>query len=226
MCEPATTAMILTAVGSGAQATNQHISGRRQDRAAAAGIRRQSEIQREGDASVNQLIQDLQKSTPAGEKAASLEGFVNTLQRNARTTGGDSDSLLVGDERFADRIASGEAETQRRGRETAGQLARIEAPVRQRQREGRQTGDVASGLSELGRRSDADEFITRLRMASKRPNELVNALADVAKGAGSVISLGSGGADLMKMFNSSTLIDAPISGAGSTPFNIPTRLNA
>ncbi|KKL07190.1 hypothetical protein LCGC14_2588490, partial [marine sediment metagenome] len=155
-------------------------------------------------------VQDIAQSNPEEERTASLEGFLNTLRDASSTTGGDTDPLALGGSRFAERVGSGEAETRRRGVESSDILSRIDAPLRQRTREAGRVRDTALELDELGRQSQAQSFINQLRVASKRPNVLVEALAQTAKGAGSVISLGAGGGeDLLKLFKGGSLIDAP-----------------
>ena len=210
MCTGAELGLLLTVVGGGTSAVNTGISNRRRGRAAAEGIREQGETQAEANSRVNERVADIARSNPEEERTASLEGFLNTLRDASNTTGGDADPLALGGSRFAERVGSGEAETRRRGVETSDTLSRIDAPLRQRTREAGRVGDTALELDELGRQSQAQSFINQLRVASKRPNALVEALASAAKGAGSVISLGAGGGeDLLKLFKGGSLIDAP-----------------
>lgn len=219
MCTGAEIGLLLTAIGGTTSAVNTGISNRRRDRAAAEGIRQQGETQAEANRRVNERVADIGQSTPDAERTASLEGFLDTLRKSASTTGGDTDPLALGGQRFAERVGSGEAETRRQGVETADILSRIDAPVRQRIREQGRVGDTALQLNELGRQSQAEEFITQLRVASRRPNTIVEALAQTAKGAGSILALkgGSGGADLLKLFKGGTLVGAP---ARPTPFSV------
>ncbi len=218
MCTGAELGLLLTVVGGGAGAVNTGISNRRRGRAAAEGIRQQGETQAEANRRVNERVQDIAQSNPEEERTASLEGFLNTLRDASKTTGGDTDPLALGGSRFAERVGSGEVETRRRGVESSDILSRIDAPLRQRTREAGRVGDTALQLDELGRQSQADAFINQLRVASKRPNVLVEALASAAKGAGSVISLGAGGGeDLLKLFKSGSLIDAPVAANPFTP---------
>ncbi len=221
MCTGAEIGLILTAVGGTTSAVNTGISNRRRDRTAAEGIRQQGETQAEANRRVNERVADIAQSTPEAERTASLEGFLDTLRSSSKTTGGDVDPLALGGSRFAERVGSGEAETRRRGVETSDILSRIDSPLRQRTREAGRVGDTALELDELGRQSQAQSFINQLRVASKRPNVLVEALAQTAKGAGSILALRAPGVpkvpgrdqDLLKLFSSGTLIDAPM-----TPF--------
>lgn len=217
MCTGAEIGLILAAVGGTTSAVNTGISNRRRDRAAAEGIRRQGETQAEANRRVNERVVDIAQSTPEAERTASLEGFLDTLRSSSQTVGGEDDPLALGGQRFAERVTGGEAVTRQRGTETAGILSRIDSPLRQRAREQGRVGDTALQLSELGRQSQADAFINQLRVASKRPNPIVEALAQAAKGAGSVLALKPpGGTDLLKLFQGGTLIDAPVRAA--SPF--------
>lgn len=218
MCTGAELPLLLTAIGAGTSAVNTGISNRRRDRTAAEGIRVQGETQAEANRRVNERVADIAQSTPEAERTASLEGFLDTLRNASTTTGGEADPLALGGQRFAERVEGGEAVTRKRGVESADILSRIDAPLRQRAREQGRVGDTALQLSELGRQSQAQDFITQLRVASKRPNTIVEALAQAAKGAGSVLALKpTGGENLLKLFKGGTLVGAP---AQSTPFSV------
>ena len=220
MCDPATAALILTAVGGGTKAVNTGISLRRQDKAAARGIREQGELQRQANVSVNEQIADIAGSTGEAERAEALEGFLNTLRESSDTIGAAPDPLALGGQRFAERVEGGEAVTRQAGVERAGRLSRIDSTVQQRINEANRVAGTAGQLDELRRQSSAKDFITQLRIASKRPNTIVDALATTAQGVGSVLALGTGGGpDLSKLFNKGTLIDAPARGSGI--FSVP-----
>lgn len=207
MCDPVTGGLILTAIGGGTKAINNNIALRRQDKANAQGIRNQSKLQRESNQLVNERVADIASSTGEAERAQALEGFLNTLRDASDTTGAPVDPLGLGGDRFAERVSSGEAETRKQGTERAGRLSKIDAAGRQRVRESERVAGTATDLGELARQSDADEFITRLRVASKRPNPIVNALADVTSGVGSVVGLGAGGVNLAKLAKNGTIVD-------------------
>ncbi len=210
MCTGAEIGLILTAVGGTTSAVNTGISNRRRDRTAAEGIRKSGETQREANSRVNERVADIAQSNPEEERTAALEGFLNTLRDSSKTTGGDVDPLALGGQRFAERVQSGEAVTRQRGVETSGILSRIDAPLRQRVREQGRVGDTALQLDELGRQSQADSFINQLRVASKRPNAVVEALAQAAKGAGSIFALKPPkGEELLKLFGKGTAANAP-----------------
>jgi hypothetical protein len=211
MCTGVELGLLLTAAGTGTKAVNQMISGRRQDRAAAAGLRRQGELQREGSQSVRERIAEVGRSDPAAERAEALEGFLNTLRGAEDITGAGTDPLGIGGERFAERVAGGEAQTRQEGREAASRESIISGAINQRRRETGRTGDLINALREVGTRSQAEDFITQLRVASKRPNELVNMLGSVLEGAGSIAALKPPtGENLLSKFASGSLVDVPV----------------
>jgi hypothetical protein len=124
-------------------------------------------------------------------------------------TGGTEDPLAVGGQRFVDRVAAGEAETRQAGVDKAEILSRIIGPSVQRQREAGRVSLTAADLSELARQSEAQDFITRLRVASKRPNPLIDAIGDVGIGAGSIVSLRPSSANLKRLARLGSIIDSP-----------------
>lgn len=219
MCDPVTLGLILSAVGGGTKAINQQVSLKRQDRAAARGIREQGELQRGADVTVNELIADIGGSTGEAERGEALEGFLNTLRENQGVTGGAADPLALGGQRFAERVEGGVAETRAAGTARAGRLSTIDAASRQRLNEANRTALTATQLREVENQSRAQDFITQLRVASKRPNALVDILGSVLQGAGSVVSLGAtpgftpGAPDLTKLFDAGQLIDPATQGA-------------
>lgn len=218
MCDPVTIGLILTAAGGGTKAVNANISARRQDRAAAEGIRQQGELQRGANEQLNERVAEIGANTGEAERGAALEGFLNTLRESDDLTGADADPLALGGQRFAERVSGGEATTRKIGTERAGRLSVIDAAGRQRVAERGRVADTAGQLSEIERQSKAKNFITQLRIASKRPNAFVDAFGTVLQGAGSVVALGAGGGpNLTKLFSKGTLVDPALTGTPILP---------
>ena len=220
MCDPVTAGLILSAVGGGTKAINQQISLKRQDRATARGIREQGELRRGADLSVNEQIADIAGSTGEAERGEALEGFLNTLRESADVTGGTPDPLALGGQRFAERVEGGVAKTRRAGTERAGRLSTIDAARTQRLRESERVALTGLDINEIQNQSRAADFINQLRVASKRPSPLIDALGSVLQGAGSVVALGAGGG--------ANLFSGPIKPAGTlspffTPPTVPLR---
>jgi len=216
MCEPATIGLIISAVSGGASAVNQNQAFRRQDRAAAEGIRKQGKIQSKTDQSVNAQIKDIQDSAGAKERADSLEGFLNAIRDSKDAVEGTVDPIAAANPRFAERVSGVKANTARLGTEQAGRLSRIDAPLLQRQAEGDRIGRTVGDVNEFVRQATAEDFLTRLRVASQRPNEFVEALAGVGKGVGSALTLGGSGGFFSKLFGGGTkkVVTSPAIFAG------------
>lgn len=189
MCDPATAALVITTLSSSASFANDQAALGRQSKQAAEGVRRQGKIQREAGGRVNEQIADIAGSTGEPERAEALEGFLNALRTSQASTEGALDPIAAANPRFAEQVAGGRARIARTGTERAGRLARIDAPLRQRQREAGDIGRTTVDLTGLSRESDAEDFLTRLRIASEQPNAFIEALAGVGKGVGSVLAL-------------------------------------
>jgi len=194
MCDPVTAGLVLSAASSGATAVNNNQALRRQDRQAAEGIRRQSRISQDANTRVNSQIDDVANATGAEQQEQSLDGFLNALRTSRDSTEGALSPVAGADPRFAERVSAGRADLVASGTERAGLLSRIDGPLRLRQTEGDNFRRTASDLGELRRQSNAEEFLTRLRVSEERPNEFVDALASVGKGVGSALTLGVGSA--------------------------------
>ena len=214
--------------GSGAGAYNEIIFVRQHD--ALKELYDGARLGKEGaNEKLNARIEDIATSTGETERAEALEGFLNTLRGSQDLTGAEVDPLALGGQRFAERVGAGEAVTRQAGTERAGRLSTIGAAGEQRRRETGRVADTASALSEIERQSQAKDFITRLRIASKRPNPLVNALGTTLQGAGSVVALGGGGggANLDKLFAKGGLVDPAITGTPILPqFGAPPPIFA
>lgn len=223
MCDPLTAGLLLTAGGKTADFFNNQAALRRQDRQAAEGIRRQGVIQREANQQVGEQIADIGRSTGEAERAEALEGFLNALRVAEDSTTGALPAVPSANPRFAERVEAGKTDLRSQGTEKAGRLARIDAPRFQRIGEASRIGRTVSDLGEQARRSRAEDFLTQLRVASERPNEIIGALSAVAQGVGSGVALGQGGGlldlfrrgpNLKKLADAGTLIDPAASAGG------------
>ena len=181
MCDPATIGLIISAAGTGAGAINQNQALRRQDKQAAEGIRRQGLIQAGASGRVGEQIQDIAGSTGEGERAQSLEGFLNTLRSSQETTEGALDPIAAANPRFAELVTGGKARIAEGGAAEAGRLSRIDAPIFQRLGEAGRVGRTGSDVREFGRQSTVEDFLTQLRVSEERPNQLVDVLSKVAQ---------------------------------------------
>ena len=230
MCTGAEIGLILAAVGTGTQVVNNQIALKRQDREAARGIRRQGELQAETNRLLGEQIDDIAGSTGETERAESLAGFQDALRRSEESTVG----ALPGDAavgaaapRFAEAVQQGLNKIRQASGDQAGRLSVIDSALFQRMNEGDRVANTVTDMREQARRSRAEDFITQLRIADRRPNEFVNALGSIMQGAGSAMSMGAfpfGGGEATKAFKAGTLIDAPMSTPGFNPFANAVRV--
>lgn len=216
MCDPVTAGLVLTAVGGGAGYVNDRNALKRQDRQAAEGIRRQSELSRKSNTRINEQVQDIAGNTGEAERAQALDGFLNALRQSDESATGALPNVAGANTRYAEDVSAGRSKVRSEGVDRAGRLSRIDAPLYQRMNEGHRVGRTAADIGELGRQSTAEDYLTRLRVASEQPNALIGALAKTLQGVGSGLTLGAGGANLAKLAKGGTLVSSP-----STPAGVP-----
>lgn len=163
MCVQALPA-ILSAVGSGVQMVGQNRALQERDRAVARGMRERELLRNEADSRVRRQIQDLGESTPEAERKQQNDAFVEALRKSKTADGGDDLGVVGGaSDRFAADVGQARSNARTEGQTLSGQLAAIDAPGLQRQREARMFGDTATDLSMIGDRSKALDFLTQLR---------------------------------------------------------------
>lgn len=185
--EPVTIAAIASAAGGGLQFLNSQEALKRQDREQAAGIKARSMLQQEAGNRVRQQIDDVAKSTSDQERRAANDAFVMAL-RNAKAAdgGADFDSMGATSDRFAADVGQARQGARAEGATLASNLAAIDAPQYQRQREARGFADTATDLGMIGDRAQSLDFLTQLRTANAgRTNPWVDALGGGLQAFGS-----------------------------------------
>lgn len=211
MCDPVVTPLILSAVAGGAKAINTRQTGRRQDRALAAGIRRQGEIGRESAGRVQKEITSLAASDPEAEKAEAIQGFMNTLRENQDLVSEAVPGVPGASARFAEDVSGAGAGVRARAGGRAGLLSKIDAPVRQRQREAVGRGRLGADIGQLAERSEAEDFLARLRASEQRNNPFIDIGADIlsgfATGGATLPNFLKGGTNLAGLVGKGTIID-------------------
>lgn len=219
--------LALIAAGTALSAGTQMHAMRKQDREAAEGLRRQGEIQQRAGRRVQQQIQELQASNPEGERKAASDQFMTAL-RKARTvspTGGDAFSTPgATSNRFASDVSSARATADDEAATSAGQLARIDAPMLQRVREGQRAAATASDLSMLDRDSAAEDFLTRMRVSRIAPNPWLSALGQGASQFGMARAGRALPTDTLQEFTPTArrMIDPTAARVTRTPFGTTT----
>lgn len=184
--------MSWVAVGAAAAAAllgayNTDRVAKKRDRRAAAGIRAQSEIQREQNAKVMETLAKVQESSPTQARASAADEYLKQVQ-NAQALAraglqetGYSDAY--------DESASKAGDKAQQYANTFGQLlARVDAPVMQRTREGFSFGDLATDIGLTKAKSAGQQWIDALKMKTIQRNPWI----DAASAAASAYA-GSGG---------------------------------
>lgn len=175
--------LILTALGAGAQAYNTNRTLSRQDAEAAAGIRRQGDIQRRADQRVNAEVDTLAQSTNADERAQRMQDYMKTLAATRQKTEAGLDNEAMGDAfNAAGDKAKGELAAE--GQTRANLMAGIDAPGLQRQGEGIRFGNLATDVGLIGRESAGQQFLTDLRVRSQRRNPWLDFAGSAMQGLG------------------------------------------
>ena len=185
-------ALALAAASAGTAYYNTQKTAAAQDRQASDAIRSQSQIQQKGDAAVNAEVEKLKTSRSEDERREGLDAYMQQLTTHKKQL----ESGLTpnfGSDTFKADSAQAVQETGDYASDTAGMMARMDAPQQQRQGEAFGFGKLATDLSLVGRESQGQDFIDQLRMRAIRRNPGLDALsAFLAGAAGSGIGSGAG----------------------------------
>ena len=180
MCDPISLGLLAASLG--AKAVNTRQTARRQDRELALGIRKQGEIGKEAAGRVQKEVTSLAESNPEVEKAEAIKGFIDTLRSSQDLTSEALPGIPGASERFAEDVGAAGAGVRARAGGRAELLSKIDAPIRQRQREAFGRGRLGVDIGELGERSSAEDFLARLRASEQRNNPLIDIGADILGG--------------------------------------------
>lgn len=158
------------------QQYNQAQTAKKQDRAALAGLQEQRKFQEQANARMNQQLQELETSSPEDER--------NTLQSQIRqqlrakqaqglaginATGGGDDVTMYAGQAAPTAVEYGDF--------IGGNVAAIDSPLYQRQKEGFERADVGSKLDTLRRHSAQEDALTRMKIAGIRDNPWLSLLS-------------------------------------------------
>lgn len=201
-------AIIAAVIAAAASYSAERGAARRQDKIASQGIRNRGKRQREIDDKLDDVIKRTASSTPDGEKALAMQGFMRQLGATKGIAEAGLGPLSGGSDRYAadaKNAALGVAES---GLHSADLLSRMDAPGYQRRREGidaaRAQGDIGAIIS----RTRGEDFINELRLRAVRKNPWLVALSQAAGsyagGGGYGSSSSSGGGGMSSLFSSGT----------------------
>lgn len=143
------------------------------------GVQAQRANQREADAEIAEGIGKMGQSSPEEASKKATGEFLDQLRRSRSQAVGESQ---IGGEDFTRDLASAKDDVTQYGTRNADVMGRINAPFLQRQQEGVNMGRIASRLNTIGRNSNADQFLTQLRMGTVSRNPWIDAGAEIGGG--------------------------------------------
>src|SRR5690606_25428661 len=107
MCDPVTATILVASTLAGAG--NEFHALKKQDRATAAGIRRQGQISRDAAGQVNQRISELDRSNPQDAARQRLGEYMTALRRSRADSEGGLPSVPGASARFNADVAAARA---------------------------------------------------------------------------------------------------------------------
>lgn len=194
MCEPVTTALILTAASTGLSAYNTSRTAKKQDRILASNIQKQGERQKQANQRLNETLNFFQGSGPEGYADKLNEQFANSI----RMKRGQALEGLQGEGDLSDaarkRAAAAEGTALDYGDFLSGVFSRIDAPAEQRRDENENRLDLGDFLTQIARNSAGDQRVTDMRLRGVQRNPWLDIIAAGMSGAGRGMAAGGGGA--------------------------------
>lgn len=156
----------VSAIGAGTSAVAQGQALKRQDRAVARGITDRANIQRQAGDRVQEQISKVAASNPDAERKAAQDNFMSAL-RKAKMADGSMDIGGPGaaSSQFATDVSGARANAAQEGAQLSSDIARIDAPAFQRQREAVDVANTGVDLSLLDRNAEGLDFLTQMRAA-------------------------------------------------------------
>lgn len=189
MCTGAELGLILAGTGAATNAYNQNRALRKQNQATAQGIRDQGELQRQAAGRTMGAIDQFAQSGPEQAQRQNLDAYLAALRGSQRETEGSLPMVGAANPRFAEDVSAARQATGAEARDRAGVLARIDAPGLQRMNEQFALGRAGADLGELQRQSGAQDFLTKLKVASIQPNPWLGAAGQIMQGIGGAMAL-------------------------------------
>ena len=164
------------------QYNNQQVA-KKQDNILAQQLQRNALRQQEADQAVGDTIRERATQGGEGERAsigAQYLDQVRAAQSNAQRGLGQVGAVSNAYQQDANNAALGIGDY---GAQMSDLMARIDAPMAQRQRESISAGRLSSDLDQIGRRGRSDDYLTQLRLQGVRGNPWLD-LASSAMGIG------------------------------------------
>ena len=197
--------MIIMAAAAAAQTYNTQRTAKKKDQAAAEGIRKQGEMQREANARMGETLKTFE--TPATGKIRDslrsqygdaarfkMQQAMANLEQVGATSGADKKKTASAEERAAGY-----------GGFFADEYGKLDAPGDTRRLEAYAQSDLGSDLTLARRNSAAEDYLTRMRVGGIQRNPWIDMGAAVANGIAGGMGSGTmaGAASLGDFGNSS-----------------------
>lgn len=212
-----TTALALAAAAAAAGTSyyNTTQTAKKADNVAAEGIRTQAANQRKANARVGQTIEQIGGSDASAAKKTAGKQYLDAVQaRMGQANRGLTRAGLSAD--FNERAGGAVAANEDYGKVTADLMARMDAPVLQRQHEGDVVGNTGMDLSALGSKIQGDAFLNQIAMGGVRRNPFLDAASAALNGYAS--AGGSLGTTAAPAGTSTAAAAAPVRRVGTGPY--------
>ncbi len=184
------------AIAAAAGYVNNRNVARKQDNTLAASLRTQGELQKQANAKTGELIKKTADSTPDQAKSDLLGKFMAQIQQNQGNAQGGLNQVGNVSDAYAKDAANAASGISTYGGQQAGLLSSIDAPSVQRQAEAANDMRYGTAVNALKHQSDADEFLTKMRLQGIKANPWLTALGTMASayaGSGGMGGAAAGG---------------------------------
>lgn len=194
--EGAAIAAAISAAGAGVNAYSQNQTLRSQDQAAAAGIRNQEQLQRQGEATVNQNVQKMSAAqSQANVDAASakqLAAYRAALSAGSTAPGASPTPVAGASGAYKARAAQAGGNASDFVNALAASGAKTEGTQLERVQEGQGMADTASKLGLLNTQSQGQDYLTQLKIRAQQANPWLTSAGILLGGTGAGLSSYSG----------------------------------
>jgi len=174
---------VIAALGAGAGAVNARNVAKKQENIAARGIAAQSRRQADADARLADATRELGASSPEAERAEALDNFEAQLRASKASASGTAD-VPTGSNRYQTETAGAKADIQKYGGQLADIASRINAPLRQRDREKVGLRRAESDVAGIARNAAGAAWLNQLLAGSVTPNTALSIAGPLLQGVG------------------------------------------
>lgn len=184
------------ALGAGVSAYAQNQAMRRQDSAAANGIRQQQQDQSQADQVVKNTVQNTatnEQENLQANKQKQQNAYLSALQRAAPTQTNATPVVSGASKAYADAAASATKDNAQFGRTLADQMSTTDAPLLTAQNTALSLGDASTKLGIINDTSNRQANVAKLQEQAITANPWLQAAGQFISGAGQGYASGSAG---------------------------------